>query len=40
MTTTAAERNGVSVLDNLDPEGPRVMEGLVTVRMDSYQASL
>ena len=38
--TTTAEQNGVSVLDNLDPEMPRFLEGLVTVRMDSYQASL
>ena len=37
---TTAEQNGVSVLDNLDPEMPRVLDGLVTVRMDSYQASL
>ena len=37
---TTAEQIGVSVLDNLDPEGPRYLEGLVTVRMDSYQASL
>ena len=38
--TTTVEQNGVSVLDNLDPEMPRFLEGLVTVRMDSYQASL
>lgn len=37
---TTVEQNGVSVLDNLDPEMPRFLEGLVTVRMDSYQASL
>ena len=37
---TIAERDGVSVLDHLDAEGPRVMEGMVTVRMDSYLASL
>ena len=37
---TTAEQNGVSVLDQLDPEAPRVLEGLVTVRMDSFQASL
>ena len=37
---TTAEQIGVSVLDNLDPEAPRYLEGLVTVRMDSYQASL
>ena len=25
---TTAEQNGVSVLDNLDPEAPRYLEGL------------
>ena len=38
--TTTVEQNGGSMLDNLDPEMPRVLDGLVTVRMDSYQASL
>ena len=38
---TTAEQNGVSVLDNLDPEMPSISaRDWCTVRMDSYQASL